>query len=119
MDSNHYLFVSLAFVGAFLYYPLSTFLQPTFQFSDHSLDLKYNSSYVVIYVQAKLLILGSTSIFFNLKKYSFGYQLIFAEVVIACLIYLFYKMWPCYVKWVNMIELGILGFIFSVILCFI
>lgn len=69
---------------------------------------------MTIYVQAKLLILGFTSVFSNLKESSYGYQLIFANMVIGGLIYLYYKKWPCYLDFINYIEWAILWIIFWV-----
>jgi hypothetical protein len=55
--------MALSLVGLGVYYPLSTFIYPDFQYGDKSLDLKYRSTYLVLYVQIKLLILGVGNFF--------------------------------------------------------
>lgn len=60
---EHFIYMGLAFFGSAIYYPLSTFLSPNFQFSDHSLDMKYKSSFLIIYIQCKLLISGVSTLF--------------------------------------------------------
>jgi len=42
--------MALAFIGIGIYYPLSTFLYPDFQYGDKSLDMKYKAVYLVLYV---------------------------------------------------------------------
>ncbi|CAD8139272.1 unnamed protein product [Paramecium octaurelia] len=108
MSDLHFMYVTLAIVGCIIYYPLSSYLQPTFQYMDHSLDLKYKSNYVVLYIQAKLLILGMSSVFSNLQDQAYQYQMLFSSIVMLILIYFHLRIKPCYVKWFNTIEFCIL-----------
>lgn len=50
MSDIHFVYITLSIIGCGIYYPLSTYLQPTFQFMDRSLDLKYKSNFVVLYI---------------------------------------------------------------------
>ncbi|CAD8061136.1 unnamed protein product [Paramecium sonneborni] len=108
MSDIHFMYVTLAIFGSIIYYPLSSYLQPTFQYMDHSLDLKYKSNYFVLYIQAKLLILGMSSVFSNLQSQAYQYQMLFSSIVMIILIYFHVRIKPCYVKWFNKIELSIL-----------
>ncbi|CAD8053184.1 unnamed protein product [Paramecium sonneborni] len=112
MSDFHFMYVSLAIFGCIIYYPLSSYLQPTFQYMDHSLDLKYKSNYAVLYIQAKLLVLGMTTVFSNLQEQAYQYQMLFSSIVILILIYFHIRIQPCYVKWFNKIELCILSLLF-------
>ncbi|CAD8042913.1 unnamed protein product [Paramecium primaurelia] len=103
LSTNHYIYMGFGLLGVGIYYPLSTYLQPTFQFSDHSLDLKYKSTYIILYVQAKLLIMGLSS-FFNTLDSSFEYQMLFSIGILIIVLAFHFKMEPCFVKWYNLIE---------------
>ncbi|CAD8059304.1 unnamed protein product [Paramecium sonneborni] len=113
MSDFHFLYISLAIIGCGIYYPLSTYLQPTFQFMDRSLDLKYKSNFVVLYIQAKLLILGSSSVFSNLQESAYQYQMLLAFLVMAGLVYFHFKLNPSYIKWFNTVDRSML-----LILCY-
>ncbi|CAD8141534.1 unnamed protein product [Paramecium pentaurelia] len=104
MSDLHFLYITLAIVGCGIYYPLSTYLQPTFQFMDRSLDLKYKSNFVVLYIQAKLLILGSSSVFSNLQESAYLYQMLFSFLVMGALIYFHFRLDPSYIKWFNVVD---------------
>ncbi|CAD8052814.1 unnamed protein product [Paramecium sonneborni] len=103
LTNYHYIYMGLGLIGVGIYYPLSTYLQPTFQFSDHSLDLKFKSTYIIIYVQAKLLIMGLSS-FFNTLDNAFEYQMLFSIGILVIVLAFHIKMEPCFVKWYNIIE---------------
>jgi uncharacterized membrane protein len=53
--------MSGAIIGILLYYPMSTFLYPNFQFQNKLLDLKYVPTWFVFTIQAKLIIAGIIS----------------------------------------------------------
>ncbi|CAD8137097.1 unnamed protein product [Paramecium octaurelia] len=108
MSDLHFLYITFAIVGCGIYYPLSTYLQPTFQFMDRSLDLKYKSNFVVLYIQAKLLILGSSSVFSNLQESAYLYQMLFSFFVMSGLVYFHFKLDPCYIKWFNTVDRSLL-----------
>ena len=46
-----------------MYYPVSTFMFPNFQFADKGLDVKWDPAFLVVYVQVKLLIVATSSFF--------------------------------------------------------
>ncbi|CAD8161671.1 unnamed protein product [Paramecium pentaurelia] len=114
LSDQHYIYMGLAFLGVSIYYPLTTYMQPIFQFNDHSLDLKYRSTYLVVYVQCKLLILGLSSLFANFDSNSFTFQLIFASCIMLFIIIFYLRMKPCLIDWFNMIELFLFIIVFSV-----
>ncbi|CAK69852.1 unnamed protein product (macronuclear) [Paramecium tetraurelia] len=114
LSEQHYIYMGLAFLGVSIYYPLTTYMQPIFQFNDHSLDLKYRSTYLVVYVQCKLLILGLSSLFANFDSNSFIFQLIFASCIMLFIIIFYLRMKPCLIDWFNIIELFLFIIVFSV-----
>lgn len=61
LTNTHVLYVTCAIIGLLLYYPVSTFIYPVLQFQNKILDMKYEATYIVANVQAKLLILGNPS----------------------------------------------------------
>jgi hypothetical protein len=50
LGDTHFLLIALSLVGIGIYYPLSTFLYPDFQYGDKTLDVKYKATYLVMYV---------------------------------------------------------------------
>jgi len=54
----HHWFIVLASFGLFFYYPISSFLYPNLQYLNVGNDIKYDTSFVVLFNQAKLIIIG-------------------------------------------------------------
>eukprot|EP01016_Furgasonia_blochmanni_P011585 TRINITY_DN1528_c0_g1_i2.p2 TRINITY_DN1528_c0_g1~~TRINITY_DN1528_c0_g1_i2.p2 ORF type:complete len:317 (+),score=27.69 TRINITY_DN1528_c0_g1_i2:181-1131(+) len=52
-----------ASIGLSLYYPLQTFLYPNIQFLSKACDIKYDTTFVVIFSQVKLILAGFSSFF--------------------------------------------------------
>ena len=88
--------MGLALLGTGIYYPLSTFLFPSFQYGDKSLDFKYKSAYLIVYVQLKLLILGVATLFSSIGGGGSGLAVTirigFSFVVMIVLILIYLKM---------------------------
>jgi len=59
----HHWFIVLAACGLFLYYPISSFLYPNLQYLNVGNDFKYDPSFVVLFNQAKLIIIAVTIFF--------------------------------------------------------
>ena len=78
------------------------------------MDLKYRSTYLVVYVQCKLLILGLSSLFANFNSSSLLYQLIFAAFIMLFIVIFYLRMKPCLIDWFNIIELFLFGIVLSV-----
>jgi hypothetical protein len=71
LSDQHLKYMGIATLAILLYYPISTFMFPNFQFQDKSLDLKYDPSFLVLNIQAKLLITGTLlfpDIILSIKK---------------------------------------------------
>ncbi|KAK3287450.1 hypothetical protein CYMTET_5034 [Cymbomonas tetramitiformis] len=64
-SSWHYFYIAAAVFSGILYYPAATFLYPNFQFADSTLDVKYSTTFLVTWAQAKLLI-AVFAVFFNI-----------------------------------------------------
>lgn len=54
----HNRFILLALAGILIYYPLSSYAMPNFQFAEKSLDLKFRSSYLILYFQVNFALLS-------------------------------------------------------------
>jgi len=57
-EGTHFIYVGCAALGILIYYPMATFMNPNLQFADKLLDLKFKSSFLVIYSQINLFISG-------------------------------------------------------------
>lgn len=106
LTNTHVLYVTCAIIGLLLYYPVSTFIYPVLQFQNKILDMKYEATYIVANVQAKLLILASSSFFksFGEKLFPEKLQLATTAAVTFALLLVNIRMRPCMIKWVNLIE---------------
>lgn len=103
LSDTHSVYVGLAMIGVVIYYPLSTYLLPTFQYSDHSLDLKYKSSYVIVFVQVKLVILAVNTLFQTFEN-AILYQLIVGLALMVLTLILHFRIRPCLIVWFNIID---------------
>ena len=74
-----------------IYYPAATLLYPNLQYQDKALDLKFDTTFLVLESQGKLIVAGFAA-FFNSKDFLW-LQL---AVVIAVCVFLFY--WCCVKK---------------------
>lgn len=55
-SAEHNIYVICAIISILLYYPLSSYTMPNFQFSEKRLDLKYKPSYLIIYFQVNFVL---------------------------------------------------------------
>ena len=96
-------------VGIGLYYPMSTFFFPNFQFQDKALDVKYNPSFVVLQIQGKLIITGLGSLFasFGGNDFPLILQTTSTSIVLFLLAMASAKMKPCLIKKINLWDVGL------------
>lgn len=109
LSNMHILYMVLAFIGLGLYYPMSTFFFPNFQFQDKALDVKYNPSFIVLLTQAKLIISGLGSLFSSYGGTDFPLILQVSSTSIALLILSITsaKLQPCLIKKFNLWDSGL------------
>lgn len=71
-NSNyHQTFMILAVFGILFYYPLSSFFIPNIQFLDKKLDLKYETTWISLLAQVKLIATGYSNILIKVLQVSF------------------------------------------------
>lgn len=109
LSDLHILYMLFAFVGLGLYYPLSTFFFPNFQFQDKALDVKYNPSFVVLQMQAKLIIAGLGSLFSSYGDSDFPLilQVSSTATVLFFLAITSAKLKPCLIRKINLWDTGL------------
>ena len=92
-ESFHLGLLFSALASIFSYYPLATFIFPMLQFNDSSLDIRFQTTYLIVLSQIKLIITGIT-VFLPYEFY-LQYQLGIASVVLLFLfVYTLIKQ-PC------------------------
>ncbi|EAR90174.2 transmembrane protein, putative (macronuclear) [Tetrahymena thermophila SB210] len=110
LSNTHFWMMASGFIALLGYYPLSTFIQPSIQFLDNTLDVKYDKSYIAVYIQAKLIVLGATAFFnsFQNKTLISIIQLSITSFVGFGMSLLAIKIEPCLIGFINPIEIGCL-----------
>jgi len=93
---THVGYIVAALLALLLYYPVSTFIFPNFQFADKSLDIKFNTTFVLLLAQVKMVCTGITVFFVDVVWIQSLYVLCF-----GFLSYLSYSMQPCIIKRLN------------------
>lgn len=106
-SSTHAVYFSLSILAIAIYYPLATLLYPTIQYQNKGLDLKYDTTYVVLESQGKLTMTGFIA-FLPREKY-LKLQLIACICVTSILSIIVIKLKPCLVKSYNLWKAG--GFV--------
>lgn len=109
LSDEHILYMTWAIVGLGLYYPMSTFFFPNFQFQDKALDVKYNPSFIILQIQAKLIISGLGSLFSSFSNSDFPLilQVSSTAIVLFILALASAKMKPCLIKKINLWDTGL------------
>lgn len=87
-----------------LYYPAATLLLPNLQYQDKTLDLKFDTSYIVAESQGKLIIAGVAAFFAKEKYILLQLGISFIVCLILAIITIFAK--PCLVKSYNIWKAG-------------
>lgn len=103
-SGTHAVYFCLAILAIIIYYPLATLLYPTIQYQNKGLDLKYDTTYVVLESQGKLAIVGFAA-FLPRERY-LKLQLIVCICVTCILGLIVAKTKPCLVKSYNLWKAG-------------
>ena len=89
-----------------MYYPMSAYTMPNFQFAEKRLDLKYKPSYLVIYFQVNF-VLAAGKVILSQVSSSLTFQLLFQIINISSLTFLAISVIcikPCLISWFNVVE---------------
>ncbi|EAR90173.2 transmembrane protein, putative (macronuclear) [Tetrahymena thermophila SB210] len=108
-DNTHYIHMFFALFGLLIYYPFTTFIFPNIQFIQKATDLKYQPSFLVLFQQGQLIVLGATS-FLRSEDNSSFYLISCLSIVIVIQVIniaLILKVWPCTVNWWNIVDIGL------------
>lgn len=101
-SDSHNRFLLIALFGIIIYYPLSSYAMPNFQFAEKSLDLKYRSSYLILYFQVNFALL-SGKVLLSSSTTSIN-QVVYNSINIAALSILALSvltLQPCLITWFN------------------
>lgn len=96
-------------IGLILYYPLSAYTMPNFQFSEKRLDLKYKPSYLIIFFQVNFVLSAGKVLLAQLVVSNSGtstIEVIFQSINIFCLALLCLMvivLKPCLITWFNVV----------------
>jgi hypothetical protein len=99
----------LALFGILIYYPLSSYAMPNFQFAEKSLDLKYRSSYLILYFQVNFVLLAGKVLLSSSSTVTV--QIIYNSINILALTLLGFSvltLQPCLITWFNYVELMVI-----------
>lgn len=110
---EHSMYSLFSLIAISVYYPLSAYTMPNFQFSEKSLDLKYQPSYLIIYFQVNFLLATGKVLLSQATSQS---HIVTLEVVFQCcnigglgvLMFMVIYLKPCMIRWVNYVDFGIL-----------
>lgn len=112
-SQEHSVYFVLAIVCLIFYYPAATLLYPNIAYQDKALDLKFDTTYLVIESQGKLVIAGFFAFF--AKETYIWLQLIMSIAVSVTLFILNLRMKPCLVQSYNLWKTG--GFLIPIWVC--
>ena len=108
----------LSLLFLIVYFPLSSYTFPNFQFSEKRLDLKYRPSYLVLYFQINF-VLSANQVLLSLANDNPTVEQAFISINIVSLFFLALvclRIKPCLIEWFNWIEFLtiVLGLIWNV-----
>lgn len=117
LTGMHNVYVVVAIVSLAVYYPISAYVSPNFQFAEKSLDLKYKPSYLVLYFQCKLILVVAQVLLTSTPQ-NHTLELIYIGVILAVLVVLAFTVLrnqPCLIKWFNYLDalLFLLGLVIN------
>ncbi len=102
LSDSHSKFLLIGLIGIILYYPLSSYAMPNFQFAEKSLDLKYRSSYLILYFQVNFAMLAGKVLLNSNDNVTL--QIIYNSINIGGLLILaisVFTLQPCLITWFN------------------
>jgi hypothetical protein len=103
----------LGILSLLIYYPFATLLFPNIAFQNKALDIKFDTTYLVLESQGKVVI-AAVAAFFAVERYIW-LQLIVSIFVSGVLLILNLKLKPCLIKSYNMWKAG--GFVIPIWVC--
>jgi hypothetical protein len=112
-SNEHMVYFVISIFTIILYYPTATLLFPSIAYQDKALDIKFDTSYLVLESQGKVLI-AAFAVFFAKEKYVW-LQLIVSIIVAFSLFFTCLRMKPCLVESYNLWKIG--GFLVPVWAC--
>ena len=112
-SGEHTMYFVLSIVLMLIYYPAATLVFPSIAYQDKALDIKFDTSYLVLESQGKVLI-AAFAVFFAKEKYIW-LQLIVSIVVSLFLFFICLRMRPCLIRSYNLWKTG--GFLVPVWVC--
>ena len=112
-SSEHTVYFVLSIAAIIIYYPAATLIFPSIAYQDKALDIKFDTSYLVLESQGKVLI-AAFAVFFAKEKYIW-LQLIVSIVVSLFLFFICLRMRPCLIRSYNLWKTG--GFLVPVWVC--
>ena len=112
-SEQHSVYLVLAIATLLFYYPTATLLYPNITYQDKSLDLKFDTTYLVMESQGKLIIAGFFAFF--AKEIYIWLQLIVSIIVSSVLFAINFKTKPCMIESYNVWKTG--GFAVPIWIC--
>ncbi|OMJ68827.1 hypothetical protein SteCoe_33602 [Stentor coeruleus] len=112
-SQDHGVYFALAIFSLIIYYPFATLLFPNLAFQDKALDIKFDTTYLVLESQGKVII-AAFAAFFAKERYVW-LQLIVSICVSGMLFIFNLKMKPCLIPSYNLWKAG--GFLAPVWVC--
>ena len=70
---EHNIYIVFSLICLIIYYPVSTYTMPNFQFAEKRLDLKYKPSYMILYLQVNFILSAGKVILFQITDESYSY----------------------------------------------
>ena len=118
-STEHSFYLVFSLICLLIYYPLSTYTMPNFQFAEKRLDLKFKPSYLIIYFQVNFVMAAGKVILYEIGKEDSTINILFISICIGCLVILglcVLFMRPCLIYWFNLVELLVIwiGLIWNV-----
>lgn len=102
-SDSHNKFVLIALISLIAYYPLSSYAMPNFQFAEKSLDLKYRSSYLILYFQVNFVLLAGKVLLSGINT-NYVVEIVYNSINISVLFILGLSVLllkPCFIQWFN------------------
>lgn len=112
-STDHIPYFIISIFTLLFYYPAATLLYPNLAYQDKALDIKFDTTYLVLESQGKVLI-AAFAVFFAKEKYVW-LQLIVSIIVSILLFLVCLKLRPCLITSYNLWKTG--GFLIPVWAC--
>ena len=108
--SSYHIYISMvSLICLIIYYPLSSYAMPNFQFAEKSLDLKYRPSYLIFYFQVQFVLLANKVLLNNVNT-SYTIEIVYISInifALSILTFSIYTLKPCFIYWFNWVDFSI------------